>query len=307
MVDSNNFLYNYEATVTAGDVTVDFSSETGLPASPVALIDDPSPNGLLSAGEAGFFEGSDIDTSGFVYIGRFSQGATEAVVVEVSGEYFVYSTDQLTDPGGAITYLASDYVLCFVKGTSIRTPSGDRCIEDLAVGDSVIASDGVSYPIRWIGRLKRISGLDPQFMPVKIMKNSFEDGVPSRDLYVSPDHAVLLSGYLVTARSLINDSSVRWAEDLGPVTEYFHLELDEHRVIFANDAPTESYLDEVPRDRFDNWSEWEQLGRSVMKCEPLPYLRVKSRRQLPKSIAEFLLARAIGLGLEFKSVERHAS
>ncbi|HEY1098379.1 MAG TPA: Hint domain-containing protein, partial [Myxococcota bacterium] len=31
---------------------------------------------------------------------------------------------------------------CFVRGTKVRTPDGDKNIEDLVVGDDVLAYDG---------------------------------------------------------------------------------------------------------------------------------------------------------------------
>ena len=66
-----------------------------------------------------------------------------------------------------------------------------------------------------------------------------------------------------------------------PVT--YHIELDSH-IFIANNTLAESYLDEVPRSRFDNWREWVDLGREPMSGEGLPYLRVKSRRQLPDKL-----------------------
>jgi hypothetical protein len=39
---------------------------------------------------------------------------------------------------------------CFLRGTQIATPSGERRIEELAIGDPVITSGGVAYKIQWI-------------------------------------------------------------------------------------------------------------------------------------------------------------
>jgi Hint domain len=41
---------------------------------------------------------------------------------------------------------------CFLKGTTIRTVSGDRKIEDLAVGDLLPTMFGGLRPVQWIGR-----------------------------------------------------------------------------------------------------------------------------------------------------------
>jgi hypothetical protein len=41
---------------------------------------------------------------------------------------------------------------CFLKGTTIRTVSGDRKIEDLAIGELLPTMFGGLRPIQWIGR-----------------------------------------------------------------------------------------------------------------------------------------------------------
>jgi hypothetical protein len=92
--------------------------------------------------------------------------------------------------------------------------------------------------------------------PVCFRAGSLGEGLPRRDLWVSPDHAMFLDGVLVPARSLINATSVVRAERVRTVS-YIHVELDEHDLIFAEGAPTESFIDDGSRAWFDNAAEFE--------------------------------------------------
>src|SRR5688572_12435163 len=87
---------------------------------------------------------------------------------------------------------------CFLAGTSIWTPSGEREISTLAVGDLVITHSGQEKPIQWIGRrsVQRESGKpwSRDVAPIRILRSALAEGVPHRDLYISPGHALYLDG-----------------------------------------------------------------------------------------------------------------
>ncbi len=105
------------------------------------------------------------------------------------------------------------------------------------------------------------------------------NGLPTADLRVSPDHAMFIDGVLVHAEALVNGATiVRKAID--STFTYYHLELEQHDLVLANDADV--------RGRFDNAAEYEALyGNAASAASQATHMalpRVKSKRQLPAAI-----------------------
>ena len=142
---------------------------------------------------------------------------------------------------------------CFARGTLIATPSGERPVESLEEGDLVRLARGGGAAVRWVGRrrLKLDGAARPELQrPIRIVAGALGGGLPTRDLVVSPDHALFLDGVLVPAGLLVDGARIR-QEDVETI-EYFHVELASHDVILAEGAPAESYLDTGNRDTFAN-------------------------------------------------------
>lgn len=137
--------------------------------------------------------------------------------------------------------------VCFVSGTLIRTPGGDMPVERLHIGDKVMTAAGEARPIKWIGhrRLSGIGGIEyGENWPVRVMANAIAPGQPSRDLYLSPGHALcvsVLEELLIPVGNLLNDSTI--AQLPVDTVDYWHVELESHDVLLANNLPVESYLD----------------------------------------------------------------
>jgi hypothetical protein len=136
------------------------------------------------------------------------------------------------------------FTSCFLRGTLIRTPEGDVAIEDLRVGDLVVTHKGVAE-ILWVGRRR----IDPKAidkprdtLPIRIQAGAIAENVPSRDLCVSPDHCMFLEESLIPAKFLINGTTITQEATLVPF-EYYHIELEQHSIILAEGAQTETYLD----------------------------------------------------------------
>jgi hypothetical protein len=157
--------------------------------------------------------------------------------------------------GGSNPYILYQDPPCFTLGTLIDTPTGPRPVEALQPGDMVLTRDNGPQPLRWVGRVDL--GADhlarhPEHQPVEIAAGTLSPGLPLRDLRLSPQHRVLLTGWkaelmfaedevLVPATALRNDQSIRTkAADAG--VTYLHLLLDRHEIIFAEGAPVESLL-----------------------------------------------------------------
>ena len=154
---------------------------------------------------------------------------------------------------GVTVNLPEGVVPCFVAGTLIETEYGPRPVEDLVVGDLVYVSSGELLPIVWIGK-RELSAeqleLNPDFRPVCIGKNALGRDLPSRDLYVSPQHRIVLEGaaaellfgetrVFAAAIHLVDDRHIRQVAADRPVT-YHHLACERHAILIANGLPTES-------------------------------------------------------------------
>ncbi|WP_421997700.1 Hint domain-containing protein [Reyranella sp.] len=135
---------------------------------------------------------------------------------------------------------------CFLRGTRIRTERGYRKIETLAVGDRVVTRFGGVSAIKAIGRhaIRRdaVDGRWPaEARPVRIRPSALDEGVPARDLYLTPTHALFLDEVLVPVGDLVNGESivVEDVSDRGRL-DYFNIELDGHDVIDAEGAACET-------------------------------------------------------------------
>ena len=152
-------------------------------------------------------------------------------------------------------------VACLVRGTLVATPEGEVPVETLAIGDLVTTLDGSAKRIKWIGRRSYGAAFlrgNAKVVPVVIVAGALGANVPSRDLHVSPDHALHLDGGLVPAALLVNGTTIR-QELTAEQVDYFHVEFENPEVIFTNGAATESYVDHGNRHMFQNHREFEDL------------------------------------------------
>ena len=142
---------------------------------------------------------------------------------------------------------------CFTPGTLIATPKGERRVEDLRPGDKVITRDNGIQEIRWAGQKAmdwRALAANPHLKPILIQKGALGDGLPERDMMVSPNHRVLVANdrtalyfdeheVLVAAKHLVNHRGVHQVSSIG--TAYVHFMFDRHEVVLSNGAWTESF------------------------------------------------------------------
>ena len=178
-----------------------------------------------------------------------------------------YTTASFQEETGIGDFTSSESIVtteaapCYCPGTLIRTDQGEVAVEALRIGDHVITLDDRSKPIKWIGR-RAYAGCFIEgrrdVLPVCMQAGSLGEGLPLRDLVVSPLHAMFLDGVLVPAGLLVNGVSITQAQSVE-IVEYIHIELDEHAVIWAEGAASESFVDDNSRGMFQNVHEFNKL------------------------------------------------
>ncbi|MCX8280293.1 Hint domain-containing protein [Phyllobacterium sp. 0TCS1.6C] len=180
-----------------------------------------------------------------------------------------YSYSNATD---TLTFLTP----CFVRGTLIATPEGPVAVERLKAGDLISSLNHGAVAIKWVGNRT----IDPKTLdkprndlPIRIKAGAIAENMPERDLAVSPDHCMFIADALVPAKLLVNGTTITQPVTLSPV-DYFHIELEEHDVIWANGALAETYLDLGNRAAFLEPGVLQftsPKARQAKSCYPLAY------------------------------------
>lgn len=239
---------------------------------------------LEIVGSSTFFGTDAIDLSA-IGSGATASSSTDGIntTISVSGgsdegseiESFTFSGtglhfDLAADQAGTGEVLRE--VLCYLPGTMILTPSGQVPVETLKIGDPLVTRFGGIRKLKWIG-IQRYAGRflagNPDLIPVRIQAGALGDGLPLRDLYVSPGHSMLVEDTLLLAKDLMNGVTVTQNEP-PELVEYYTLEFDTHDCVVAEGMFSESYAD-VPgfRNRFHNVAEFHALYPDYMEPETL--------------------------------------
>ncbi len=227
-------------------------------------------------------------------------GYTSVIASSTSGGFefanVTYADSIVTDPfaGSGVQTTppydpSTETSLCFLEGTMIAVPGGEVAVENLQPGTLVLTADGTAEPVRWLGtRAVSTRFADPMHAyPVRIAAGALDDGVPSRDLLLSPDHALLLDGILIQAAALVNGGDVQRETTMPDNFTYYHVELANHALILAEGQPAETFVDNVSRGHFDNWATHPDNGAVVEMDLP----RAKSARQMPAATRARLAGR----------------
>ena len=228
--DGNDTITGFEAPIYNGDGTYsgqdqfDVSALTDADGNPVnvsdiAVSDDGNGNAVLT----------------------FPNGETITLIGVAPSEIDSYQK------------LSAAGIPCFVAGTMIDTANGPTPIEQLRVGDLVETADHGFQPIRWIGS-RTIGESELQenrnLRPIRIKAGALGSGLPKRDLYVSPQHRMLVQSkiamrmfgkyeVLLAAKQLALIDGVDVYEDVKEV-EYFHMLFNDHQIVYAEGALSES-------------------------------------------------------------------
>lgn len=200
-------------------------------------------------------------------------------------------------PADALARPPRGGVPCYLRGTGIRTPGGEREISELRIGDLVVTYSGQVKPIKWIGRrsvTRQQEGWPEVAVPVMVARHALDAATPHKDLFVSPGHALYVDDLLVQAEALVNGQTiVRRVPDDTAVLDYFQIELFDHDVILAEGAAAETFLGSNDRSLFDNGAEYEALYGTKAEAEPVPFapeISLSGRRRQVKSRLRSALA-----------------
>ncbi|MGH1368913.1 MAG: Ig-like domain-containing protein, partial [Maritimibacter sp.] len=161
--------------------------------------------------------------------------------------------DEGNSTGTMEFYNIEDVVPCFTPGTLIATPKGERLVEELQMGDKVITRDNGIQEIRWIGAKPmdwKTLNSNEHLKPVLIRAGSLGNGLPERDMLVSPNHRILVANdrtalyfdereVLASAKHLVDNKTISTV-DVKDVT-YIHFMFDHHEVVLSDGAWTESF------------------------------------------------------------------
>ncbi|WP_170335785.1 Hint domain-containing protein [Ruegeria arenilitoris] len=225
------------------------------------VLTDSNANDVFEFGEPILENGVTIGA----FNGTYTNGTSTWIVVETipstgpsTGQWKVFTPEGVVDvPPDTIKegdLDRGDYIIpCFVSGTLIQTDTKKRPIEVLQAGDLVQTMDHGFQPIRWIGSRKLTAvdlRLNPKLRPICIRAGALGKNEPSRDLVVSPQHRMLICGWraelffgqqcvLAAAKHLVNCDTIY--QYPATEVEYFHILFEEHEIILAEDALSESF------------------------------------------------------------------
>ncbi|KXU95070.1 hypothetical protein AD928_06340 [Acetobacter cerevisiae] len=230
-------------TIKGFDTAKDFISFENLAAAPATYsIANSSGSQVITVFDANNKKIADVTVSGQNFAtGNYSSSGIGPLTVSSDG------TSLSIEAVGSV---------CFLSGTLLRTPDGDVAIEEVQIGDSLLAFENgkpVAQPVVWVGsrRAEVRPGLplDEAGWPVRVRQDALAEGVPSKDLLITPEHCLYLDGQFVPARMLVNGETIAYDQTICTYT-YYHVETAQHAVIMADGTLTESYLDTGNRRAF---------------------------------------------------------
>lgn len=202
-------------------------------------------------------DGLDIDTLDLTGAAE-AANAGGSLEVTLDGGNPENGTVTFFDAGGVETGTTDFYnieavIPCFTPGTLIATPRGEMRVEDLQVGDRVITRDNGIQDIRWIGA-RDVTGQEladgAHLNPILIRQGALGNGLPERDLMVSPNHRVLVANdktalYFEDREVLVAAKHLTGLEGIDRVTvsgvTYIHFMFAQHEVVLSDGAWTESF------------------------------------------------------------------
>ncbi|KXV61701.1 hypothetical protein AD948_00770 [Acetobacter senegalensis] len=160
--------------------------------------------------------------------------------------------------GSNTAILSVSDAACFCRGSRIRTARGDIPVEEIQIGDHIVAFDddvtkGTIRQVTWVGQSRAVVRKrlpdDEAGYPVRLLKGAIAHDVPYKDMLITSEHCLFLDGRFVPVRMLVNGRSIFFDKSIESY-DYYHVETENHSVIMADGVLTESYLDTGNRFAF---------------------------------------------------------
>lgn len=250
---------NGNTTTTAPkNFVMDFPSSTSIPAVYNSLTNQTT-------------IGDGISLLGVLGVGRSITLSGDPFGLKSSGTYnfltgtYSKSFTQSDGNGGVIT--------CYLAGSMIETPTGEKAVELLQAGDLVttyLNGQKSTTSLIWAGTAHMTANTslpdDLAGYPVRILKNAIADNVPNRDLLVTAEHCLLFNEAFTPVRMLVNGKSIFYDRSITKY-DYFHVETENHSIIMANGVLTETYLDTGNRHTFNRDGTVVRLTGDVQSWE----------------------------------------
>nr|WP_252727114.1 Hint domain-containing protein [Paracoccus sp. C2R09] len=213
----------------------------------------------------------------------------------------------------ALLNLETTGVVCFARGSLIDTDQGPLAIEALEAGDLVKTMDRGFQPLRWIGS-RRLDKLDfarnPKLLPIRIRAGALGNGLPASDLTVSPQHRILVRSaiamrmfgaqeVLVPANKLLTVDGID-IDEAATSVEYFHMLFEQHEIVFANGAASESLFTGpeavkslTPEARREVFTLFPELADPAFSSRPARF--IPARGKMMKKLAQRHQANAVAV------------
>lgn len=203
----------------------------------------------------GFSQGDKLDLN---VSGTPSYDATTGILTITSGSAPLFTTytydvgkgytGTFSDNSGVVSYVGT--TPCYLAGSMLRVVGGEKAVEEISIGDRIIAWDNengvdVTKAVVWVGSKTVIVNAslpdDLAGYPIRVCKDAISDGVPYSDLLITAEHCLFLDGRFVPARMLVNGRSIFFDRSMQRFDVY-HIETEVHSIVTANGMLSESFL-----------------------------------------------------------------
>ncbi|WP_127046485.1 Hint domain-containing protein [Pseudorhodobacter sp. E13] len=141
-------------------------------------------------------------------------------------------------------------IVCFARGTPIKTPKGFVPVEALLIGDRVLTQDHGAQPLVWRAKSRILT--DERTAPIVIEPGALAPGIPTQQVALSPQHRILIAApeveallglrqVLIPAKKLLGRPGISRGA-IGEVVEYHHIMCPRHAILRAGGAACESFF-----------------------------------------------------------------